>query len=627
MKNPFFKLISGLLVLFAAFSFIACSEGVDEGGGTTPAQIASSIAIGVSASSVSSGGESSIQVTASLLDQNNAAVEGVPVSFSASTGKLSMASLETDSSGLAQVDFSSGYNDQSNRTATITATAGALTAQVPVQITGSAVTVNQNKSTLIIGEAPDSLEIYVTNSVGTAINNTPVTIAVAASSTGNVTMTPTSGNTGVEGTLDVSVSGANAGTVTLMITAAGATASCQYMVESAGNVLQITSPTDPASMATDQSLTIVVADPNPGPSNQVVLSTTLGTLTNGGSSGSAVILPVSGGQVTAVLTSSTAGIATIQAYDKDSPGVTDSITVAMYAPASDANSISIQASNTVVAVSTAQSKNSVQITARVLDDNDVPVGQAPVVFTMTNTTGGGEYISPSIVYTDVTGVAKTTFTSGSLSSAGDGVRVSAYVLGSSPTIETLEPVEIIIGGTAGSVSIGVSTDIESVNEGTAYRLAVSILVSDSNGNPVPGAEVTMNLWPYYYYAGNAYTSTPEYDWWGPFANEDDPDRNLNLDPGEDLNDDGQLTPGISTAGSMPGVVTVDENGVGTFDWIYLKSYAWYVRAEISASTFVLGSETTSSILQLLIPSQDDVQEGSLGWSPFLPPTGFVPPTP
>ena len=579
-------------------------------------QIATSIAIGVSASSVPSDDSSSIEVTASLLDQNNVAVEDVMVSFSTSTGALSAASETTDTSGQAIVDFHSGLVDQSNRVATITATAGSLTAQVPVQISGSTVTVNQAKTTLIIGEAPDSLEIYVTNSAGTAIYNTPVTISVASSSTGNVTVTPASGNTDVEGTLDVAVSGANPGTVTLEIIAAGATASCQYMVDSSGSVLQITNPADPASMATNQSLTIVVSDPNPGSSDQVVLSTTLGTLTGGGGSGSAVTLPLSGGnQVQAVLTSNTAGIATVQAYDIDSPSITDSITVAMYSPESAATNISIQASNTVVAPSTVDLKNSVEITARVTDAGDAPVGQAPVVFTMSNTTGGGEKITPSIVLTNASGVAATTFTSGSISSGGEGVLITAYLL-NNPSIVTNPPLSIVIGGTSGSVVIGVSTEIMSAFEGTAYQYYVSVLVADSNGNPVPGAEVTMNLWPAFYYTGDAWYGRSTYS--GPYANED-VNRNLILDAGEDINSDGDLTPANSCAGNMPSVVTADADGVATFLWTYLKDYAGYIDAEIRASTYVLGSETTSATTRMLTASDEDYKNGSLNESPFTAP--------
>jgi hypothetical protein len=65
-----------------------------------------------------------------------------------------------------------------------------------------------------------------------------------------------------------------------------------------------------------------------------------------------------------------------------------------------------------------------------------------------------------------------------------------------------DAIDIIIGGTSGSVAITESTTLFSINGDTAYRMPVSVLVSDSNGSPVPGAVVTINLWPKEYYLGD-----------------------------------------------------------------------------------------------------------------------------
>jgi len=134
------------------------------------------------------------------------------------------------------------------------------------------------------------------------------------------------------------------------------------------------------------------------------------------------------------------------------------------------------------------------------------VGGAAVAFSIINPTGGGESVSPVIVYTNDFGVAQSTFTSGSLSSGGQGVTVHAEVVGS-PAIS--DEVQIIIGGTAGSVVIGRSTKIESVQNNTAYKLPMSVLVLDSNGNPVSGAIVTLGTWPTQYAVGGwAINGTP-----------------------------------------------------------------------------------------------------------------------
>jgi hypothetical protein len=200
------------------------------------------------------------------------------------------------------------------------------------------------------------------------------------------------------------------------------------------------------------------------------------------------------------------------------------------------------------------------------------------------------------------------------------VTVTAEVV-DDPTIT--DSIQIIIGGTGGSVVIGQSTTIFSINNNTAYRLPMSVLVSDSNGNPVSGALVTLNLWPVQYATGcwvkvgeewmPGNCPVPTYTF---YSNEDDAHpgteyyRNLILDdnplltpgpgvaPTEDGGDtpsdpghwDGQLTPPLSAAGSVPGTVVTDVNGVGDFDLIYLKSSAAWIRVEVTASTVVSGTE-------------------------------------
>ena len=92
---------------------------------------------------------------------------------------------------------------------------------------------------------------------------------------------------------------------------------------------------------------------------------------------------------------------------------------------------------------------------------------------------------------------------------------------------------------------------------------------------------------------------------GPYGNED-LNKNLILDPAdfEDTSTtcgsdpccgDGALTPPSSAAGSAPGTVETDEYGVGNFELVYLKSSAVWIDDAITASTIVLGTETTTTL--------------------------------
>lgn len=86
---------------------------------------------------------------------------------------------------------------------------------------------------------------------------------------------------------------------------------------------------------------------------------------------------------------------------------------------------------------------------------------------------------------------------------------------------------------------------------------------------------------------------------GPYTNED-LNRNLILDPGEDVgadpgHGDGALTPPNAAAGALPATVETDEYGVASFNLVYMKSSAVWIDDEITATTIVYGTETSSTL--------------------------------
>jgi hypothetical protein len=463
----------------------------------------------------------------------------------------------------------------------------------------------------------------------------------------------------------ITVTGTGAGSVTVRVTAAGVTATQIYTVGASGAVFGITSPTqNPYSLSTGSNLTINVNAPS---ESNVGFATTIGAWDLG--TDTVVTKAVAGGTVSATLRSTVAGVATVQVYDSADISTSDSLTVAISAPSSEASKIALQASSTVVARSEGSTTNSVTLEATVTNATDQIVGSAPISFLIINPTGGGETISPVIVSTDDFGVATTTFTSGSVSSDAAGVTIVARAVGSALagpstslsfagntitrsdggsfvndgfvngdvikvigstsndgtyTVQTVaaatltlaealtaetagetivigtivDSIPIVIGGTAGSIMIGQGTTITSINDNTAYEVPMSVLVSDSNGNPMSGIQVFLQIWPSRYATGVwgapvAGKCAPVLGVGSPFSNEDI-NKNLTLDPGEDANLDGQLTPPNSAAGSVPDDVTTDENGVANFKLVYLKSSAAWIEVELTATTQVVGSETQST---------------------------------
>jgi hypothetical protein len=577
--------------------------------------IPDSFSLSLSQTSVKSDNSDSSTVTATVLNKKMVPVQGTQVTFTATGGMISSDTAITDENGEAAITFSSGTTEKRNRVVTIIASiTGFDDKQIPILVTGTELLLSSSETALEVNPSdPDTstatLIVTLVDAGQASIYDALVSVSLDATSTGAVTFDSVDNTyqTDVNGKVEVGVTGTLAGDVIVKVEALGATATQTYTVDVIGEAFKIDSPTeDPYSLSTNTNLTITVNAPD---QTNVLFSTTFGTLTGTTETGQAVKEPVSGGAASVVLSSPSAGVATVQASDYDDASTKDLMSVIISAPSSEASQIALQANANVVARSTEDLSNTVILTATVKNASDQVVGNAPVIFSIKSdtTTGGGETISPAVVYTDDYGVATATFTSGSLSSDADGVTVTASVVGALIPIES-EPIAIVIGGTAASIAIGSATTVSSVNNNTAYQLAMSVLVADSNGNPMKNTNVSLKLWPTRYATGlNVLTIDGEYD-------NEDLNRNLILDPGEDLNGDGQLTPPSSAAGSLPSTVTTDDNGVADFKLVYLKDSASYIEAEVTASTLVLGTET-QSVTKFWLPWMKTEQD-SLGPSPY-----------
>lgn len=554
------------------------------GGGIVP----DAISLSTSQVTVKSDNSDSATIIATVLDAYNIVVEGATVRFESSGGQLGTSVVDTDASGEAPVTFSSGSIDKSNRTVTITAKVDGLTAQIPVRITGSSITISTDIATIPDdGSTTATLTATAKDAGGIEVYNTTVTLT--ADVAGKITLTGAEGHaltpvtstqwigkTDVFGQTKATVTGIGSGNVKVKAEALGAEDTEEYTVSPSGATFGITAPVeDPKSLHTNTNLTITVE--NAPSSGNVRFATTLGTLTGTNESGQEIIEPAdAAGSALATLISDVAGVAKVQVFDDPyNPTTMDSLTVIISAPFSEAAQIALQASATVLPPSDGDTTNSVELIATVKNDSDQVVGDAPVIFSIENPTGGGESVFPVIEYTDDCGKAESTFTSGSLSTDAEGITVRAGVIdidietgtltltfadanpdtitrttdgfvtdgfasddqirvqgsthndgyytvaGASALTLTLvaadsltnesadatitkvitDSIQIVIGGTAGSVVIGQSTKVSSNETGTAYILPMSVLVADSNGNPVPGATVSLSAWPAKYSTG------------------------------------------------------------------------------------------------------------------------------
>ena len=645
-----------LLLFFALFFCLSgCGGSKDEtptNPDTTPT--AASINLSASPTSIKSDGSTTSTITVNALNSSNAALYGVTVTLSTDTGILSAESVVTDSTTPATVTLYCG-GDKTNRTATITATAGTVTAQIPVQIVGSTVTLTSDASS-ISTTGSTNLTVTVKDAGGNAVSGTAVNLTQTG--TGSVTFGATSGTTDINGKFTTTATGSNNGSVTITATALGATGTKALTITDAATVFAIdqqricgtpypagctviSGNPDPTAMQLNQTLEVRVNAP--GTIANVVFATTglfhdpAGVVTTG----SVITLPVSGGKATAYLSTTQAGIATVQVYDAANSSTNDTLTVAM--TSTNAYSITLQATPTVVPKSVGTTTGSSTLVAMVRDSGGFPVGNAPVSFSIVNPTGGGETISPVVVMTATTtagglnlGEARASFTSGSLPSGTTGVQIHAEVVGTT-TVATGTALDgpdatIVIGGTAGSVAFGLAPELTYYNDAhTQYVQAMSVMVSNSNGNPAPaGTVVSLSLWPIAWSTGSNCSYDPDTATTGTFWNEDR-NENLILDssplPAEDGwrcyysdvtkgtcvaggSTDGYITAVNSAAGSVPATVTTDANGVAGFNLTYpLSSSIWTV-VRVRASTIVQGTETVGQIIFRLSPMCQDTPCGS-----------------
>ena len=620
------------IILLSAFlvMLLGCGTGglsdtpAAAGGGgagsttTPPPPPAAAISLGTDAVAVKSDDSSTATITATVLDVSNAVIKDADVAFKATGGAISASSVKTNANGRASVTFSSGTRDQSNQVVTITATASGKSAQIPIQVTGSTLTITSLPPVNIPsdGSTTATLMVKAKNAGNLPVYDVPISLTVSGA--GNVTLSAVSGNTDqTDGKIQVTVTGAAAGAARVTAQGLGTSATYDYTVTGpALAVFGIISPAlDPTQQVTGAPLTVTVSAPT---SANVTFATTLGTWDGGASA--VVTKAVVGGTVSATIQSALAGFATVQVYDNDIPTTTDSTGVAFYAPSTDAAQLSLQSDFSVLGLSKGGISKTTILRATVrtsLGTGSQPVGNAPVAFSIANPTGGGESISPVVVRTDPAGLATATFTSGSVSTGAGGVTINASVVG---TAVAAPPISIIIGGTPGSVVIGRGSKITVPNT-TTYALPMAVLVADSDGQAVSGAKVSLSLWPVQYSAGVWYNSlaydpdNPNKVLYKPYVtgtfDNDDVNENLTKDPTEQSDPSGRLRPPNSAAGSLQSPVTTDASGVANFDLVYLKGSAVWTTVRVRASTLALGTETSSSMTFTLPPERKEAEDGDL----------------
>ena len=404
------------------------------------------ISLSTSNTSIKTDGIDSATITAHVLGANRVPIEGITVHFETSGGQISTASELTDENGDAMIVLSSA-NDKTNALITITAKVQTKTATIPIQLSGSTVELDIYSTSLQIG-GETTLTVTVTDGGGQPVYNALVN--TESSGTGSISQEYPLGGlyTDVNGMLEISVTAKNAGDVVLKVTALGDSKELRLAVS--GVPFEIIDPTDDSvSENTGQQIQIRVRSPE---KNNIKFTTTMGFWDNAtpdesddnvvSKEGISVVIldpdgagdpnPETANTAIAVFnTGNVAGVATIRVEDATNPDINDTLYVAISAPSSEAARLTLQVAPSVIAPSTAGVTNVTTLKATVRNTSNQIVSDAAVMFSLFNTTGGGESISPPIVYTNSIGQAQSTFTSGARVSGSKGIFCLGRIAGAS----------------------------------------------------------------------------------------------------------------------------------------------------------------------------------------------------
>ena len=561
--------------------------------------------------SVRSAGEEAV-ITALVKSAANTGIPNADITFSSDSGILLAPSAQTDASGIATVRLAPGSN-RANRKILITARVGAASQSIGVAVVGTTVTVS-GPSALQVGFTATPYNVRALDSAGNPVSGVSLTgtsILGNGLSPGSVT-TDLNGN----GTLNYTPTGA--GTDTLTVSGAGATSTPLSISISAVAFDYVAST--PASNSTfgvnlaqsDRPTFKVRLLLNNAPvsGRTVVFSSTRGTLSSG------TVLTDAAGEASVALDSSSAGPALVTAQvlrQAGDPGVgtvlaTSTRTIQFTGVLPTAVRVQINPGAippNIAGVTT----NRTGVTATVMDASSNPVAGRQVSFVINADPSNGS-LTAGIATTDSNGVARVEYIAGQQSSPNNGVQITATVLAINNDIGLIsQSAALTVNGNSLFITIGFGNTMENLNP-TTYRKPFSVYVTDSTGQAVPNQTVALSVVPTRYYKGVMQWSDTSEVWvvvrsvGVGCANED---ANLDgiLNPGEDYNGNGTLTPGNVVVAS-PGSLVTDSSGIANFYLIYGEQFAYWVDVNLVARATVSGTESRREQALNLPALADDV---------------------
>lgn len=609
---------SGAGAVTATFSGATANAGftsAGDGGGQVDVTVGS-VALIADSLLLGSGASAKVELTALVRDSNNVVVPGVPVTFASDSGELVQVDAVTAANGTAKATLTTQTN-KNNRDIVITARVQQQTSQLTVAVSGTSIEVAAPNS-VVLGDTT-SIDVFLTDSNDIGIPNTEIEVTSALGNTLSDTSPETVGSAGKASFTYTAV---NSGVDRLTVTALGATSTItlnvsadEFAFVAGANEAEIPE----VNLNTAKELAVewlVNGSANVG--ENIIFNTTRGAIAdqaaNLGSAVTAQGITDANGLAQTFVRSQFAGLATISATG----GVSgDAVSAKKVIEFVAVNPTKIETQAFPAQVGAGESS---AVRAIVRDVNNNPVKNQVVVFSLDNAAGG--VISTGTAVTNSQGIASTVFTADATTGAGvEGLNlVVKAALQSNNAIS--DETDIAVGKRTLFFRFGTGNGITKPNASN-YAKEFSVIVTDSSGNPVANQALNVAVVPTGYRKGFWVASPPApaaFKVWEPnvTANCENEDANLNgiLDPlfdnngniipgtGEDLNGDGQLTPG--NRATVPGTITSDANGIATFNITYFQDVATWLDVRLQVSGFAAGTENVTYSNYSLPVAADDV---------------------
>jgi Bacterial Ig-like domain (group 1) len=614
MKTRFGKLSVAALLFTGMLALVGCTSetesssggsgtfGPGTGTGTPPGQgtvgaSGTRVQLLVSNPQLPSSGQTTVGLTAVVLDANGQSVSGTLVTFSTGTDPSAFISGisgggSTDSNGTVTATLNVGAN-KSNRTITVTVTTpDGATISNTVGVSGTTITVSGNSS--LAQNASTTLTFALKDSAGTPIPNQTMTFSSQA---GNG-IVPSSTFTDASGQITAVVTASAPVNDVITASAAGATKTQALTVSSAAFAFTTPAPNTDIPLGTSLPLSVNwTSGGAPVAGQQVTFATSRGT--------------ISGSPSTTIGTGDTPGVSILSAgsagpaiITAQGPGGTPAATLSVNFVATTATSVSVQAVPNVVQFTTnspSQTNNISTITVTVRDSTNNLVKNASITFSLTDVTGG--FLAAGSATTDITGTASVNYTAGTISSAQNGVIVSATV--DKVNGVAISPISasttLTVAGQALFVRLGTDNLVQPQPSPNPDLLKTwSAIVTDAAGNPVVATQVRFKLSPTRYFKGFYFFDVVAGAWAQTInatCASEDANNNGILDPGEDFNGNGSLTPG--NVASVNATGTTDSNGIALVTLEYARSFANWTEVRLTASAGVIGNDPPTTAVFIL----------------------------